>query len=232
MKLVSGILSLALLAMVSTSMVYAQAGDSCDSCKGGTCQGKTTVATASAVQQEEKGDCECPVSKAMQELPQLVMKVGEKTTPCETCAKEMAQESDLPIHYVVSAKTYEDKEAAYTALVKETESFVEEFVTPCTCEKSGKTKIAGESCNCPVKAGEKAQLVKTAIDGIQMSYKIGDETCNCAKTAAKKAEEMGEDLHYVVGDKTVCCPLAARLELAKQRYAAAVKAMLPEQPDS
>ena len=247
MKLVTGFSALVVMAIVSTSMAYAQTQDSCS---GGCCSGAKTAVTVAAVQ--EKGSCcsgqegatcsgqegtccsgqegatcscqegtcqggECPIAAAMTKLPKMVMKVGEETTECASCAKGLADTKKLPIHFVVATKNYEDKTAAYTALVEATESFVDEFATPCTCPTSGVTKIGGTSCDCTVTAGKNAELMKTAMASVQMNYKVGEEVCNCPKKAAAMAKEAGQELQYVVGEQTTCCPLTARMEIAKQK---------------
>lgn len=162
------------------------------------CPSQSAVATVAAKEEGEKCS-ECPVSKAMANLPKMSFKVGEKT--------------------------YETKDKAYVALVESTEAYVTKFTSPCKCEKSGKTSIAGASCGCPVEAGKKAELVKTAIKDMKISYKVGKETTCCNKSASELVKKSGEKMTYVVAGKETCCNLEARLNLAHAKYAAAVKAM-------
>lgn len=162
----------------------------------------------------------------MKNLPAMTYKVGDETTCCSKSAAELVKKHSKPMHYVVGKKTFEKKEAAYTALVESTEKFVNAFVTPTKCEKSGKTSIAGASCGCPVDAGQKSELVKKAVGEVKMSYVVDGKKCNCpneAKALAAKSEEAKTT--YVVAGKETCCNLEARLNFAKAKYAAAVKAI-------
>ena len=190
------------------------------SCSG--CSSATSVAVAT----DEKTCSECPVAAAMKNLPKMTYKVGEESTCCSKSAAEMAKKENKPMQFVVGEKTFDEKEQAYTALVTATESFVNEFTTSSKCEKSGKTSIAGKSCNCPVQAGKNAELVKTAVDKVKMSYVVGEEKCNCpmkAKELAAKSDDAKTT--YVVNGEETCCSLEARMKLATAKYAAAVKAM-------
>ena len=161
----------------------------------------------------------------MKNLPTMTYKVGDESTCCSKSATELAKKHSKPMHYVVGEKTFESKEQAYTALVETTEKFVNNFVTPKKCEKSGKTSIAGASCGCPMEAGKKSEVVKKAISEVKMTYVVDGKKCNCpneAKTLAAKSEAKTT---YVVDGKESCCNLEARLNFAKAKYAAAVKAM-------
>ena len=194
-------------------------GKSCSQCPS-----QSAVATVAA---QEKSECsQCPVEKAMANLPKMTYKVGKESTCCDKSAAAMAKKSEKPIHFVVGDKTFEKKDKAYVALVESTEAFVTKFTTACKCEKSGKTTIAGTSCGCPVEAGKKTELVKTAIKDMKITYKVGKETTCCNKSASELVKKSGEKMTYVVAGKETCCNLEARLNLAKAKYAAAVKAMV------
>lgn len=189
-------------------------------CENGKCPlSKTSLTSA---QQEEA----CPVmTAALEKLPRMTYRVGEENTCCSESAAALASQHSLPVHFVVAEKTYEDKQAAYTALVTETESFVNEFVTPSKCEVSGKTSLAGQSCDCPVTSAKYAEQVKAAVNAVSMSYKVGDATCNCPNQAASMATKSDEKVEYVVGDQCTSCELTARMNLAHARYKAAVAAI-------
>lgn len=176
---------------------------------------------------QEKTECQgqCPIAKAMGDLPKMTYKVGEEMVCCAESAAALAKKSEMPIHFVVGEKSFEAKEAAFTSLVEQTESFVKEFVTPCKCEVSGKTTIAGKSCNCPVEAGSRAELVKTAAAKVQMTYAVGEETCNCPMKAAEMAKTSGSKKEFVVAGEKTCCEMTARLNLARAKYKAAVEAL-------
>ena len=169
-----------------------------EGCSGG-CP-SAAVATVAATKQDEGKACsECPVAKAMANLPQM--------------------------NYVVAGKTYDCKQKAFTALVENTESYVAKFTTPSKCATSGKTTIAGESCGCPVDAGKKTELVSAAIKDMKMTYKVGKESTCCSKSAGEMVKKSGEKMVYVVAGEETCCEMTARLNLAKAKYAAAVKAI-------
>ena len=184
-------------------------------------------AFAQAQEMEESTQCEgeCPIAAAMGDLPKMTYKVGEESVCCANAAAELAEKTGESINYVVGEESYTEKEAAMTSLVETTEAFVTEFVTPCKCDVSGVTKIAGKSCNCPIDAGKKAELVSTAVSGISMSYVVGEETCNCPNKAAALAQTSGEKQFYVVGEEKTCCEMTARLNLARAKYKAAVEAL-------
>lgn len=183
---------------------------------------------------QEKTECQgqCPIAKAMGELPKMTYKVGEEMTCCSESAAALAKKSEMPVHFVVGEKTYEAKEAAFTALVEQTETFVNDFITPCKCETSGVTKIAGKSCNCPVEAGNTAELVKAAANKVQMTYAVGEETCNCPMKAAEMAKASGAKKEFVVAGEKTCCEMTARLNLARAKYKAAVEALAATQAKS
>ena len=217
MKIINTLCMLAVVALVA-SPAFAQ------ECKSGKCASSTAVATT-ATQDGEKTCSECPVAKAMANLPKMTYKVGEEMTCCDKSAAALAEKSEKPIHFVVGEKTFESKDKAYVSLVETTEAFVTKFTTACKCEKSGKTTIAGKSCSCPVDAGKKAELVTNAIKDMKVTYKVGEETTCCDKSASELAKKSGEKMTYVVAGKETCCSLEARLNLAHAKYAAAVKAL-------
>ncbi len=183
---------------------------------------------------QEKTECQgqCPIATAMGDLPKMTYKVGEEMTCCSESAAALAKKSEMPVHFVVGEKTYEAKEAAFTALVEQTESFVNDFVTPCKCEVSGTTKIAGKACNCPVEAGKTAELVSAAAKNVQMTYAVGEETCNCPTKAAEMAKTSGAKKEYVVAGEKTCCEMTARLNLARAKYKAAVEALVATQKET
>src|SRR5690606_18680022 len=109
--------------------------------------------------------------------------------------------------------------------VETTESFVNKFAEPCKCEVSGTTTVAGKTCECPVEAGKRAEIVKNAMTSIKMSYKVGDETCDCPVQAATLATKSGAKKQFVVNDECTECELTARLNLAHAKYKAAVEAL-------
>lgn len=209
-----------LLMLFVTSVTNAQDAK-CTKCKS-----ETAVCTA----EDGKACSQCPVEMAMAKLPKMTFKVGTESTCCDQAAAALAKKHDKPIEYVVGDKTYPKMENAYVALVESTEKYVDGFVSPKTCSVSNTTTVAGKTCKCSVEAGKRAELVKAAITDVKMTYKVGKETTCCSKSAAALAEKSGEKTTFVVAEKEYCCNYEARLNLAKAKYAAAVKAVAATAP--
>ena len=170
----------------------------------------------------------CPIDAAMAKLPKMSYEVAGEATCCSASAASLAESKSAPIEYVVGTDKFETKQAAYTSLVEQTEAMVDEFVTPCKCEVSGTTTIAGKKCSCPVKAGETAELVQKSIEGVTLAYSVGDEVCNCPTKAAEMAKEGGLEKMFVVNGEKTSCEMTARLNLARAKYKAAVAAVVAQ----
>ena len=211
--------SLAIIAILSVFAAPAFAQEKCSQCP-------SSSTTLTSTQEQE--ECQsCPVmTAAMEKLPKMTYKVGDESTCCSASAEAMAKEHSKPVHFVVGDKTFEDKAEAYTAYVTTTEEFVNSFVTPHKCETSGKTTLAGHSCDCPVTSAKYAEQIKTAVDAVAMTYKVGEESCGCAdKAATMAAETEGAKVEYIVGDECTSCQMTARINLAHAKYKAAVAAI-------
>lgn len=220
MKTLLNVVAVAALFAFSTTAIAQEDGEA--KCAK-SCPSQTSTV---AVQADDKESCACPVTEAMAKLPKMTYMVGKESTCCADSAKALAEKHSQPIKYVVGEASFDDKEKAYTSLVEHTEKFVSEFVTPTKCEKSGTHTVAGTKCGCPVEAGQKAELVKTAVDKIEMTYVVGKESCSCAKMAGEMAEKAGEKVNYKVGEETTCCQMTARMNLAHAKYKAAVQALV------
>jgi len=168
---------------------------------------------------------ECPVSLAMAKLPKMSYQVGSESMCCSESAAKLAAESNEEIQFVVAETTYDNKTEAMTALVEKTEAMVEAFITPSHCEKSGKTTVAGETCSCPTQGAKNVELVKAAVEAVNVSYKVGEEACNCPMKAKELASNSTDKLTYVVDGEETCCGMTARLQTARAKYKAAVKAL-------
>ena len=230
------VLPLALMAaaMLFVGTVNAQSSDK--SHEGAKCEGCPASAAKLAIAGDCDGQCEsgscshgCPVTAAMEKLPKMTYRVGTEDTCCAESAAKLAKENEAPITYVVGDKTFEDKTEAYTSLVEQTETMVNDFITPKKCSESGCTTVAGKSCSCSVEAGKNVELVQAAVKDLKMSYTVGKEECNCPMKAAELAKTSGEEMHYVVGEEDTCCSMTARLNLAKAKYKAAVQALASAQ---
>lgn len=220
---VNAVAVLALVVFSANVVAQETSSEASSEAKCSKCPAQSTSVAAKATDETAT----CPVSAAMAKLPKMSYAVGEESTCCADSAKALAEKAKLPIKYVVGDKKFDDNEKAFVSLVEQTEAAVNKFVTPSTCEKSGTHSVAGKSSSCSVEAGKNAELVKAAVDKIQMTYVVGKETCTCAAMAGEKAEKSGEKVSFKVGDEEgTCCSMTARLNLAKAKYKAAVQALL------
>ena len=212
------VLTLVAVVALMVSTAHAQETSSETAAKCSKCPTTTTAA-------QEGTECSgCPVmAEAMAKLPQMTFRVGDKDLCCGESAMAMAKKKEMPVHFVVAGKAFDDKTHAYTALVEETETFVNDFITPGKCETSGTTTVAGKSCACPVTSAENAKLVKAAVDKVHMTYKVGDKSCHCPMEAATLAAKTEAKTEYVVGEQTTNCEMTARLTLANRRELAFVR---------
>lgn len=217
------------LAFVATAMLFVSSVNAQETSK---CEGCPVTQLSNSIAGDCEGKCEsggcchgCPVTAAMAKLPKMTYRVGTENTCCAESAAKLAETNSAPIHYVVGENVFEDKTEAYTSLVEQTETMVSAFVTPTTCSESGCHTVAGKTCKCATQAGKNAELVKTAIKDIKMSYVVGEKTCNCPHEAGSLAKDSGEKMEYMVGEEKTCCNMTARLALAKAKYKAAVEAL-------
>lgn len=193
------------------------------------CEDKACTAKACTAETCTKDTCcegKCPVETAMAKLPKMTYLVGTESTCCSEQAAKLAKEHSQPITFVVAEKKFDDKTAAFASLVESTEKYVTEFTSPHTCSVSGTTTVAGKACSCSVEAGKRAELVKSAVEQVKMTYKVGTESACCSQSAAAMAKKSGEKMVFVVAGEETCCNHTARLNLARAKYAAAVKATL------
>jgi hypothetical protein len=152
--------------------------------------------------------------------------VGDEKTCCPKSAGQLAKESDQPIHFVVGEKSFEKESAAKLALLKETEQFVSAFAKPQVCQVSHTTTVAGKSHSCSVAAGRTADLVKSAMEKVKMTYLVGEKECHCPIEAKQVAETTGKATLFVVAREKTPCNVTARLNLARAKYKAAVEALV------
>jgi len=222
MKLFANLILAAVACVAMQNVSFAQEGS------GGKDMAKSGAATPPCCSKDGEGCESCPIEQAMAGLPKMSYEVAGEATCCSKSAAALAESKSAPIQYVVGDAKFETKQAAYTSLIAETEAMVSEFVTPCKCEVSGTTTIAGTKCNCPVKAGQTAELVKNAVEGVQLAYAVGDEVCNCPTKAAEMAKSGGVEKMFVVNGEKTSCEMTARLNLARAKYKAAVAAVVAQ----
>jgi hypothetical protein len=195
-------------------------------CADGKCaHGKCEAEKCCAEGKCEGAACCHSLASAKEKLPKLIYKVGAETTCCSASAEALAEKSKEAVQFVVAEKSYTCKNEAFSALVAETEKFVESFVTVSKCEASGKSVVAGKSFDCCVEAGSKAELVKAAVKEVKVSYKVGDDEACCAGSAAALAKKTNKPIQFVVNGEATECELTSRLNLATAKYLAAVKAL-------
>jgi hypothetical protein len=222
-------LTLAAVAVVAFSThAFAQEAESAAAtAEAKPCCSKEAGAEVACQKSDCKKECSgCAVTTAMAKLPKMTYRVAGEETCCSKSAEAMAAgKEDASIEYVVGEHSFETKQAAYTSLVEQTESMVNDFVTPCKCEVSGVTKIAGTECSCPMKAGKTSEIVQAAIKDIGMTYAVGEETCSCPNKAKAMAKAAGTQATFVVNGEKTSCEMTARLNLARAKYRAAVVAM-------
>lgn len=235
MKLFVNLVLAAVACVAMQTVSFAQEVSAEKQCCSKDAEAKCTGDDLAECKCESKESCTCTkrvnaedIKIAMAKLPKMGLMVAGESACCAGSAAAMAKSKSAPIEYVVGDDKFETKQAAFTSLVEQTEAMVEEFVTPCKCEVSGVTSIAGTKCNCPMKAGETTELVKKAVSGIQMAYSVGEETCHCPTKAAEMAKEAGVEKSYVVNGEKTSCEMTARLNLARAKYRAAVAAMVTQ----
>ena len=221
MKALVNIVALLALVVFSANVVAQETSDEAK------CAKKECPAKTSTVAADDTKSCQaCPVSAAMAKLPKMTYAVGEESACCADSAKAMAEKTKQPVKFVVGEKKFDDKEKAFVSLVEQTEAHVNTFITPAKCEASGTHTVAGKSCSCPGEAAKNAELVKTAVQKIKMTYVVGKESCSCAVMAGEMAKKAGEKVNFKVGeDDATCCSMTARLNLARAKYKAAVQAL-------
>ncbi len=166
----------------------------------------------------------CPVEAGMKGLPRLAFVVDGEATSCNKHAATLAENSDSPVQFAVH-HSFASKEQAMQAMVTSTESLLEEFSTPATCEKSGTTTIAGKKMHCSKTATNIASNLREAMDAVKVSYAVGDKTCHCPSEPKALAKESGAKRLFVVGGEKTSCELTSRLNLARAKYRAAVQAL-------
>ena len=152
---------------------------------------------------------QCPIEAAMKQLPHIAYLVGEEETHCPKSAESLAREHGVPIMFLVGEDQFDKESDAKVALVSATEKFIQEFATPCICEVSGVTSVAGQELHCSKSAAKLASLVTEAMNDVHFTYLVGDEECACPKHAESLAKATGEKKLFVVGDEKTACQTTA-----------------------
>ena len=228
-----------MLLVAVAAMATAQAGEKGKTCAAGKCatatcaSGECASGDCESCKECASRDCEsckeCPIAAAMKKLPQMTFAVGDEKTCCAKKAATLATQSSAPVQFVVAGKTYAKESDAKLALVEETEKFVSDFASCKTCKVSGTITVAAKKHCCSQSAEKTASLVKAAMDNVQLTYQVGQKKCHCPIEAKKLAEKNGAPTLFVVADEKTQCNVTARLNLARAKYRAAVKALVQSQ---
>jgi hypothetical protein len=210
------------LATVTALSVLALTADVRADC--GSCGPKAPSAekSAAASRDASKG---CPVATAMERLPKLTYSVGQTETCCPKEAAKLAKESGGHIHYCVAGKEFDSKSDATKALIKATEKLVASCTKAETCPTSGQLTLAGQAQSCEKTAAKTSKLMQEAMAAVKMTYVVGEKECSCPAEARELAKESGKTMELVVGEQKTCCEQTARLNFARAKYQAAMKAM-------
>ncbi len=223
--------------VVLTSTEGAKDGECCKECKSECveeCAKECAEECAKECAEEcvaacgtKQGDCEskCPVAVAMQRLPKMTYTVGSQKTCCSEKAKQLAQQHNAPVRYVVAENEYECCQSAKAALVEQTERFVNDFVSVRRCPASGTTFACGKSTACSAEAQQWTSTIGKAVEKVKMCYVVDGEQTSCSASAEALAQQKNSKVEYVVADQKMNCPLSARLELARAKYKSVVQAM-------
>jgi len=191
----------------------------------GGCSDKQCTSKSCGAAQCETGKG-CPIAAALKRLPKLTYAVGGKKTCCRKEAAKLAKKSGGHIHFCVADKEFDSESDAQTALIEATEKCVAAFTNPHTCPKSGQLTLAGHVQSCGRTAAHTADVMQQAMAKVKFTYLVGDKECGCPVEAGKLAKKSGKKKLFVVGKEKTHCAKTARLNLARAKYKAAIKAMV------
>lgn len=133
--------------------------------------------------------------------------VGKECVACPNAAQQMAREKGENVKFRVASYTYADRPAAEKAAKAASEAA--EQVTM-------KTVVDGKTYTCEKEATAAAKTGGTC-------HGHGDAQTTAGKSDAKG--ETGKGTEYVIGETKTCCPVTAKVELAKAKINAAVAAI-------
>lgn len=195
MKLLKGIVALALVAAVMTSVSFA-GGEGCQK----TCDKSKSDAKLTAAECKSSG---CNLSNCM---PKMTMMVGEKSFECPMAASECAKKDGGKVKYAVGKKTYDCQEEAMTAYADVMDDFVAKFATVRTMEEC-MASCSGSAC-C-----SKGDAKTVAAKGDACCASKGDAKTVAAKSEATCSKDKG-DAKTVAAKGEGCCS-ASKATMAK-----------------
>lgn len=184
--------------------------------------------------------------------PLMSYKVGDKCTRCPEQAKEMAAKHEgVQVRYAVNDDVYTDKQAAMKAWKKALHEHLNHMLAvryavgdecvacPHAAEAMAKKdhqkvrfQVAAHNYDAKEEAEQALHRAREAADSVKLTHLVNGKEYKCDKSAknacdkAKSCDKADKICHqYVVGDFKTCCPLTAKVELAKARIQAAYEAL-------
>lgn len=197
---------------------------------------------------EKKGECSSACSEGGKavaaKLPKMSYKVGDKEVCCPSEASELAKGDKTKIQFVVAGKSYSDQGEATDAYATALDSFMNDMVTVkyavgdncVTCPNAAKEMASKENKKVQFRlaafnfdkqedADKAAKTAKDAAAKVSLKMMVGEKCFECPMSAGDAAKKENKTVEYVVGDAKTCCDKQAKVNLAKARIDAALKAM-------
>lgn len=208
----------------ATSMVKLEEGKAKGPCTlKAKAKGPCSLKSKSMVKADGKT---CPVGAAMASLPAIQYKVGKDVTSCSNHAAKLVKKNGGSMQYVVAGRSFANEYKAKVAQVEATEKYVASLGTAYQCSASKKTFVGKKAYTCNKSAGQMAAVAKAAMEKVKMEYKVGKKVICCNEMATDFAKSSKQKIEYKVGKEVTPCSITGRMNLAKEKYRAAVKAML------
>lgn len=186
----------------------------------------------------------CSTDKAIAAIPAMTYRIGDKDTCCSEMADKLAKENNTAIKYVVDGKAFDKKDEALVAYADVLETHFAKVTNiqyavgddcgscPVTAAKLAKEKGTQVKYQLAAyrfseeKAAQKAvEDAKAAAEKVTMKMVVGSEQFECPMSAQDAATKAGKPIEYAIGECRTPCKVTARVELAKARITAALKAI-------
>ena len=197
---------------------------------------------------DKKGECSSACSEGGKavavKMPRMSYKVGDKEVCCSSEASELAKGDKSKIQFVVAGKSYGNQGEATDALATALDGFMNEVTTVkyavgdncVACPNAAKEmaskdnkkvqyRVASFNFEKQEDAEKAVKVAKDAAAKIEMKMMVGDKCYQCPMSAGDAAKKENKTVEYVVGETKACCDKEAKVNLAKARIDAAMKAM-------
>lgn len=237
-------------ALLSAGVAFAQ---TCPAAKDAAAAAKDGQKSCSASCGEGKACCQdnakasgcCSSSQlaSLKDMPQLLMKVGNETTPCCDKAKELAKGDESKIQFVVADKTFGNKCEAHKAYAAALDEYFNRLTTvqfavgdktmscPTSADQAAKVShekvryvLASHRFDEQAKADQIAKDARAAADKVAMKWAVGDKQFCCDKMAGAEAAKCKDaKVEYVVGDSRFSDEMQAKVHVARARVLAAAE---------